>query len=84
MEELKSRAIKKFQPAESNVTKNLKDESANEEIIEERTVDNYRQALAEIKLLEKMQTDYEKKMVEAEADKERAVKLNSDTRDRLL
>ena len=31
-----------------------------------------------------MQSDYEKKMVEAEADKDKAVKLNSDTRDRLL
>lgn len=63
MEEIKTRAIKKIQNtvAESNVTKNTpihRQDTQQDEIIEDRTIDNYKQIQAQIKLLEKMQLDY--------------------------
>lgn len=88
LEEIKAKAVKMVQPTpitESYVSKTSQTKKEDEgHGIEDRTIDHYKQIQNEIKLLDKMQLDYEKKTQQAENEKEKAVQYNSETRDRLL
>ena len=89
IDEIKQRAIKTVQPpnvAESHVTKNttMNKKQEIETAIEDRTVDHYKQVQGEIKLLQKMQADYDKQRIDLEAEKEKSMGLNAESRDRLL
>ena len=85
LEEIKQKAIKKTQSqnvGESHVQK--KEELSSSQVVEDRTSEYYRLLQNEIKILDKIQVDHERKILEVEGEKIEALNKNSDSRDRLL
>lgn len=87
LEELKQRAVKKAQNllGESQVQSHTgRKEDIGSSQIEDRTREHYRVLQNEIKVLDKVQADHERKILEVEAERIEAVGRNCDSRDRLL
>ena len=61
-----------------------KEELSSSQLVEDRTQEHYRLLQNEIKILDKIQVDHERKILEVEGEKIEALNRNSDSRDRLL
>jgi hypothetical protein len=92
LEELRSRALRGVNArkgiSESRANDNHEEANASnhteEEEVEDRTREHYDSLLGEVALYQKMLTDHEKQFIQAEEDRQEAVRKNMASRNKLL